>query len=156
EAFIVLGLLRVGNMPIFCCDGPAYEQTATNLVEHGSISTASSPPFWPTVERTPGYPLFLAIFHLVAPGSVLLVRVAQFGLLLLTGLLVYSIARSLISRRVAFVAAFMCITYLPLVWLATWHLTEVLSAFLIAAIVWLILRLGVKTSQRYLICALIG
>jgi 4-amino-4-deoxy-L-arabinose transferase-like glycosyltransferase len=69
---------------------------------------------------------------------------------------VYSIARSLISRRVAVVAAIMCVTYLPLVWLASWHLTEVLATFLIAAIVWLILRPDYGVSRRYLISALIG
>jgi 4-amino-4-deoxy-L-arabinose transferase-like glycosyltransferase len=140
EGLVVLGVIRMGAHEVLGGDGPEYQRYARNLVSHGAFSNAPNEPFSPSVFRTPGYPLFLALFRLVAPGSLLLVRIAQFALLGLTALLVYRVALTLTTRRAALASAIGCATFLPLVWLATYHLTEILATFLAVGVVLLFLK----------------
>ena len=120
-------------------DGPEYGRYAKNLVDHGVYSSESAPPYQPTLGRTPGYPLFLAAVRLVAGDSVLAVRLVQFALLGLLAALVFAIAMRVSGRREARLAALMTLTYLPLIWLARFQLTEVLASVLACAAVLLVL-----------------
>ncbi|MGI8863612.1 MAG: ArnT family glycosyltransferase [Solirubrobacteraceae bacterium] len=120
-------------------DGVNYEAYARNLADHGSFSSATAPPYSGSVFRTPGYPALLAVLHLFGGKSLLLVRAAQFALVGLTGLLVYFIASAVSSEAVARVATLLSISYLPLLWYAREHLSDVLATVLAAAIVWSVL-----------------
>lgn len=138
EAVLVLGLAGQGSRGVLGGDGHEYERYAANLVDHLAYSTAPTAPFQPSLFRTPGYPLFLAIFRLLTPNSLLVVRIAQFALLGLTAILVYRVSLFASSRWVALVSAIMCATFLPLIWLATYQLTEILATFLAVSVVLLI------------------
>jgi 4-amino-4-deoxy-L-arabinose transferase-like glycosyltransferase len=140
EAVVVLGALGLSSYPIWGGDSREYERYASNLVSHGAFSNALSAPFLPSVFRVPGYPLFLAFFRLLAPDSLLLVRIAQFILLWLTALLTYRVALFVSSRRTALISAVVCATFLPLLTYAVQQETEVLATFLVVAVVLLVFR----------------
>lgn len=125
---------------IIGADGVQYAQYARNLVDHGAYSDSSGPPYAPSVYRTPGYPFFLAGLRLIGGDSVVIVRVAQFLLLLVIVWLVYRIALELAGRRPARIAALLCVTYLPFLWLARTHLTEILAGTLLTAVVLLLVQ----------------
>jgi 4-amino-4-deoxy-L-arabinose transferase-like glycosyltransferase len=142
EAIVVLWVLGLGHHAILGADGPSYERYAQNLVDHLKFSDATGPPLYPSVLRTPGYPAFLALLRLLAGDSVLVVRIAQFALLAATAILVQRVGRTLLGARVGLVAGVLCATSLPLIWLANYHLTESASAFLLVAVVWILIRAG--------------
>jgi len=82
-----------------------YYQIARNLVDHGEFSQSKGAPFKPDTWRTPGYPLFLAAVMLIAGPSPVTLIVVQQGLSILNVLLLFQIARRLMSSRRASVAA---------------------------------------------------
>jgi 4-amino-4-deoxy-L-arabinose transferase-like glycosyltransferase len=140
EALLILVVLNVGNAPIPGGDGPEYDQLARNLIFHGVFSSASSPPLLPNITRAPGYPALLAIFDYVDVRPVLMVRIAQFGMVALTARLIYDIARQVSDQWTARVAAFFTATYLPLLGLASYHLTEITACLLTALATLLLIR----------------
>ncbi|NQX92912.1 MAG: glycosyltransferase family 39 protein [Flavobacteriales bacterium] len=52
--------LMTGDFTLF--DSGQFILIADNLLQHGEFSRSTSSPFFPDIARTPGYPLFLAIF----------------------------------------------------------------------------------------------
>jgi 4-amino-4-deoxy-L-arabinose transferase-like glycosyltransferase len=138
EAVVVLAVVGYGRHSVLGGDGPEYQRYATNIADHFAYSNAAESPFHASVFRTPGYPVFLAAFHLIVPGSLLLVRLAQFALIALAAVLLCRVARFVTTPGRAFAAGLICATFLPLVWLAAFHLTEALSTFLTVAVVLLI------------------
>lgn len=140
EAAVVLGAMRYGAHTVLGGDAREYQRYATNLADHLAFSNARAAPFAPSVFRTPGYPALLAFFHLIAPGSLVVPRIAQFALLWLTALLVYRVGVIAFNREVALVGAILCATFLPLVWFAASHLSEPLATFLLVAVVLLVFR----------------
>ncbi len=134
EAFAVLVLAGVGNDPVQGGDATEYARYAVNLAHHGVFSEAPSPPLHPSVIRSPGYPAFLAILEAVS-HSVVLVQIAQFALLAITALAVYAIGRRVADERTGLVAGLLCASYLPLVWYATYHLTEITACLCVTATV---------------------
>lgn len=121
-------------------DGLKYALYARNLVEHGVYSPDAVAPYDPSIYRTPGYPLFLAGLRVIGGDSVDIVRIAQFLLLGLLAWLVYGIGREIGNVWTARVAALICATYLPLLWIARMHLTETVTSVLITAVVLLLLQ----------------
>jgi 4-amino-4-deoxy-L-arabinose transferase-like glycosyltransferase len=138
--------MHIAGDPILGGDGAEYERYATNIVDHLAYSNALSAPYFASVFRTPGYPLFLALFRLLDPNSWVLVRCAQFALLGLTAFLTYRLSLFVTTRRVALISAVLCATFLPFVWLATYQLTEILATFLATAVVFLIFRARAGTA----------
>jgi 4-amino-4-deoxy-L-arabinose transferase-like glycosyltransferase len=155
ETAAILALSAEGRHSITSPDGVVYNRFATNLVDHGAFSAATSAPFEPSVYRTPGYPLFLAALRLIGGDSLLLVRVVQFLLLGLTAVLVYAAARRLFDVATARVAGVLTVTYLPFLWIARLHLTETVTSLLLTAIVVLLL-IGRRTWHFAAIGALLG
>lgn len=59
-------------------DGRVYSQLARNLIERGIYSHATEPPFFPSIVRVPGYPLFLAgVYRTFGFGDNTAVRIVQ-------------------------------------------------------------------------------
>ena len=129
EALIVLGPLGLGGYDILGSDGVEYDELARALAD-GRFETAF---------RTPGYPAFLAALQ-AAGGGELLVRVAQFGLLAATAVLAAAAARELFGDRVAAFTGLACAAFLPLVWMPVFHMTETITALLLAGTAALLVR----------------
>jgi 4-amino-4-deoxy-L-arabinose transferase-like glycosyltransferase len=139
-----VAIIAMTDDQIIGVDGRNYELYARNLIDHGAYSAEAVAPYDPSMYRTPGYPLFLAALRLIGGDSVVIVRIAQFALLGLLAFLVYGIALEIGNRFAARVAAFLCVTYLPFLWLARMHLTETLTAVLVSAAVLLMLQARVR------------
>lgn len=153
EALVILLALKQGSAPILGHDGIAYDHLASNLVQHGSYSSAVAAPFYPNVTRMPGYPMFLAFFYVISLRSLILVRIAQFILVAAMACLVYGIASQLSSVRTARISALLCATYLPFLWLASYQLTEVLTSFLVTLLVFLLVRAMTRpVSAGFWVC----
>jgi 4-amino-4-deoxy-L-arabinose transferase-like glycosyltransferase len=138
-------------------DGRTYDLIADNAFEHGAFSVETSPPYEASVFRTPGYPLFLMGIHLFAGNSILAVQLVQFVLVGLIAATVYLIGREIAGLPVARVGALLCLTYLPLLWFARHHLTEVVSTALTCLVVLLLVRLRNRADTTGIkVAAVIG
>src|SRR5579884_1799807 len=145
EAVIILAVAGQGAVRILGGDSATYDLLGTNLAAHGAFSLAPAAPYYPYIARAPGYPAFLAAFYLIEPHARLAVRIAQFALLAVTAWLVYVTAFRSVGKRPAWIAAALSATFLPLLWFATQHMTEVLAAFGATLVVCLVV---VATTQR--------
>lgn len=83
---------------------PDYLQTAQNFVHYGTWSSDPGFPPVPDSWRTPGYPLFLALF-LLAGTSLLAVGIAQYFIAAAVTVFIYTLGKRVFSERVAFWAA---------------------------------------------------
>lgn len=144
EALVILVGLGVDTAPMTGGDGPDYNHLAHNLLSHGVYSTATSPPLLENITRAPGYPAVLAIIDFVAIhlglGQVLLVRICQFAMVAVTAWLVYGIGREVADEVVARTAGVLTATYLPLLGLAWYTLTEITACLLVTLTVLLLVR----------------
>src|SRR5439155_19832640 len=140
EAFIVLGWFHLSGIALANGDDIEYHNLAVNLIQSHRFSAAAAPPFELTASKPPGYPLFLAFSYIISGYSFAFLRICQFGLLAAAALLLYASAKEVVDRQSALIAAIWCATY-PAFWgMALRHMTEVLSIFLMTALVWLLMR----------------
>jgi 4-amino-4-deoxy-L-arabinose transferase-like glycosyltransferase len=59
-------------------DAVVYARLAINLLEHGTFSLSTEPPFDPTFIRLPGFPIFIAaVYAIFGHGNDLAVRIAE-------------------------------------------------------------------------------
>ena len=94
-------LARTGSGVIASGDTASYLEPGRNLLLHGRFITGALP----EIDRTPGYPLFLALFSLIGPATAAL---AQVLLSAFTVLLVWRLARAVFAgERVALLAAWL-------------------------------------------------
>lgn len=112
-------------------DGPGYNRLAINLLVHHVYSASSQAPYEPTMYRTPGYPVFLAVIYAVAGYSLLAVRCVQLLLLWLSAWLIGWIASRFFGRSTALISSCLTLIYLPLVAFVPLYLTEIVSSFLL-------------------------
>ncbi|HUT74768.1 MAG TPA: glycosyltransferase family 39 protein [Armatimonadota bacterium] len=127
-------------------DAVEYDTIATTLLDQGRFLTpAHGMPHGEYAVRTPGYPAFLAALYWSGErwfGSrYALVRPAQLALDLAALLLTFALARRLVGRRRAMVAAAMYAAYPGFWWAASAMYSETLSIFLWAAAT-LVLTIG--------------
>jgi hypothetical protein len=100
-ALLAATLVRTGTSVIVSGDTASYLEPGRNLLLHGSFVTGALP----EIDRTPGYPLFLAIASLPGPAFAAL---AQVFLSVFTVLLVWRLARAVLGDdRVALLAAWL-------------------------------------------------
>ena len=140
EAIVVLGVLGQSAAGILGGDGPSYDLLAGNLLHHGAFSLSEAAPWTPTVYRSPGYPALLLMLHLAGLGSVVGVRIAQFAVVAVLAVVVGRVAREVGGPRAERPAALLAATYLPLLWLATQHMTEVVASAVLCGAVWALVR----------------
>jgi hypothetical protein len=100
-ALLAAALLRTGVSVIFSGDTASYLEPGRNLLLHGRFVTAGLP----EIDRTPGYPLFLAVASL--PGTAI-AAVVQVILSAFSVILVWRLARAVFDEeRVALLAAWL-------------------------------------------------
>jgi hypothetical protein len=156
EAIVILAGLGMGSAPISGGDGPVFDQLARNLIFHGAFSSSSSPPLLANVVRTPGYPVILAIIDYLGFHPVLMVRIIQFGMVAVTARLVYAIGLEVADGLTAWVSALMTATYLPLLGLASYHVSEVTTCLLTTLVVLLMIRVTRRTPASLVSVAGLG
>lgn len=83
---------------------PDYLQTAQNFIHYGIWSSDPGFPPVPDSWRTPGYPLFLALFFL-AGAPLVVVGIAQYLLAAAVAAFTYTLGKRVFSERAAFWAA---------------------------------------------------
>ncbi len=137
-------------------DEVTYHQLAVNLIEHSSFSTAAAPPYYPTVWRVIGYPLFLAAVHTIFGDSLLAVRVLNFVFLWMTCVFLYLFVKRFFSTVVAFTSAILCALYIPFVVLSFFQLTETISTSLFVLIAYLITKAPDIRKHKILFYLFIG
>jgi 4-amino-4-deoxy-L-arabinose transferase-like glycosyltransferase len=155
--FAVLSIgFNLSDWPVDKGDEPGYRTLATNILDHGALSLADHAPFEPSVLRAPGYPLFVAFAYLLSGRSVMFLRLLQFGLLGLTGILLFGLAGYFMSPISSLWASILCVTYPPFVFQAAYHLTETLATLLAVLFVYLFVRMLKRTSYERVSAAGIG
>lgn len=127
EAILVLFLLGQWHADILGGDGNSYHQVAVNLSKYFKVSYSSAFPIEPSLYRPPGYSAFLALIYSIGEYSIPLVRVVQFLLIFLTAYWLFRLVLSGFDARTAKLSSLLLATYPPVVFLAAFHLTEVLT-----------------------------
>jgi len=90
-------------------------------------------PFVPEAIRQPGYPLFVALVYTIAGESQTAVAIAQILVFALIPLLVFNLARRVLSERASLGAALLTALYSPLPYFAALVLTELWTVFVVTA-----------------------
>jgi len=100
-ALLALVLTRSGSRALYRPDTLSYLEPGRNLLLHGRFVAAGLP----ELERTPGYPLFLALASLAGPVAAAL---AQVILSVFSVVLVWRLARAVFrDERIALIAAWL-------------------------------------------------
>lgn len=139
EAIVLLNLAK--NLGVLGGDGPEYNNIALNLITKGVFSSQSDSPYKPTIFRSIGYPLFLSSIYITVGNSIAAIRFAQFLLLLFSSYLLFLLAKRFANENSAFYASVFCAVYMPLAFLCLYHLTEILSTFLVILAVYLVVKI---------------
>lgn len=138
-ALVGLGLrfFFVWHFPTVDDDTPMYEELARNWIDHHVYGLFLNGHLTPVEVRAPGYPAFLAVLYLFFGRSRLAVMLAQAAVDLitcfLTALLAARLAPEPVRRRVAIAALWLATTCPFVANYAAVPLTEVLTTFLTAA-----------------------
>ena len=140
-------------------DGLQYYQLSQSLVRDGRYALAP-PPAPPTYGRMPGYPLLLAYVAVRVPAGLephlLRATIANLILDLGTAAMLFLLLRRH-SRRAAFIALFLALTYPLLVLLSCYGLAETWTTFLCTAELFAALAVGAGDGRRWwLFAALAG
>ena len=122
-------------MHLIVQDHSDYHQLAVNLLDHAAFSQASNSTYAPTLWRTPGYPVFIALVYVIGGRSHMALGIAQYVLLWLSSLILYFLASKYVNRPAATIAAFLLATYPPLVFFAPLYCQETISTLLALLIV---------------------
>ncbi|MEW6131443.1 MAG: glycosyltransferase family 39 protein [Acidobacteriota bacterium] len=154
EILILIAFNGLGINSAPTKDEASYSLLAENLLDHHRFSWVNEPPYEPIINVTPGYPLFLALIYLLGWRAQVPVLIVQFVLLATTGWLLYLLAARFVNRRAAVIAALLCVTYPPLVFIATYRLTEIFATFLAVGLI-LLLELSLAHPKRQLQIALL-
>jgi 4-amino-4-deoxy-L-arabinose transferase-like glycosyltransferase len=136
-------------------DQDGYRRLGAVLAATGKFTRfPEARPFVPEVIRTPAYPLFVAAIYKVAGERQLPVALAQTALFAAICLLVFAIARRIVSDEVALGAAALTALFPPIPYFGALVMTEVWTGFLFTASMWMLFR--ALESERTLSFAACG
>lgn len=118
-------------------DALGYDQNAQSIISGKGISAGGKP----ISHKPPFYPLFLAGVYYIFGHSYLAVRIIQAVIGALSCLIIYSLAKDLLGRKIALISAVLSIFY-PVFIKSTEHLlTECLFILLISLIGFYLLKI---------------
>jgi len=135
---------EVVDKAIIVSDGIGYHHLALSLLSKKSFEDFDA-------FRTPGYPLFVALMYGISAGSVWFVLLIQIFLNLISVLLVYKIALTLFSRKIALLSAFLFAIDIHQALFAVTLLTDTFFVFLFLASV-LYLCKSIKENDFSSLC----
>ena len=117
-------------------DSMAYDRLAVNLVANQVFSLEDGPPFTPYTFRTPIYPLFLVGLYSVFGHNPVIPVLVQIGLNICTLLILFATGRLLLGRPQAYWGCAVLAVSGVFVLHTRYILTESLSAFLLAPVIY--------------------
>ena len=129
-------------------DQVGYKRLGAVLAETGRFTRYPDyPTFVPEVIRTPGYPMFVAtVYRLFGIDNTMAVVVAQSFVFAGLCVLVFAIARPLLSETGAIGAALATACFPPLPYFGALVVTELWATFLLTASLWMTLRARATNS----------
>jgi hypothetical protein len=132
-------------------DQDGYRRLGQVLAATGKFTRfPDAPTFVPEVLRTPLYPLFVALLYKVWGPHQLPVALAQTVLFAVTCILVYAMARRVVSEPVAIGAATATALFPAIPYFGALVMTEVLTTLLFTVSMWLALSaLGDRGLRRF-------
>lgn len=125
-SYFLYGQAGLKEIPHHDVDSKAYVMNAEFFYEHKSFASLGTVPYY-----TLGYPLWLGILFLLFGKNTLVVIIAQILLSLLSGFLVFLIARRLTDPMVARISVLFFSCNLGFLIFSQFILTEILLAFLL-------------------------
>lgn len=125
-------------------DQAYYHQTAQQIAAGNLLAESGN------LTRGPGYSYFLGIIYRLFPGQALAAIIIQWGLGVLTGLLVFLLARRLFSKTVALTASLLYALYLPALCYEGALLMAALLTLLLTAGLYCLIRGVQDGSGRFL------
>lgn len=135
---------EVVNKTIIVSDASGYHQLALSILAKKSFEDFDA-------FRTPGYPVFVALLYSISSGSVWFVLLIQILLNLISVVLVYKIASTIFSRKIALLSAFLfAIDPLQVIY-SVQLLTDTLFVFLFLASVYYLCK-SIKENNFSSIC----
>jgi 4-amino-4-deoxy-L-arabinose transferase-like glycosyltransferase len=131
EAFVILFVMNQASQGVLGGDGPFYHDTAIGLLDYSFDVKLGDRPRALTMQKTPGYSLFVAAIYAATGESFTALRIAQYLLFWLVGVGIYLLARYFVDERASKIAGLLCATCLPLVFYPIYHLSEIAATFLV-------------------------
>ncbi|UCC31077.1 MAG: glycosyltransferase family 39 protein, partial [Phycisphaerales bacterium] len=152
---VVLG--RTGSIDGYAfssLDCGEFYKIAQKVAEHGVFSQDEAPPLKPDTWRTPGYPVFLAVFMFLLGDSTATLVVVQQVLSILNVLLLFWIAGPLMNTRRAMLVAVLFLLEPYHLFYSLWLMSTTLfvTVLLLTWFVWL----RVLKTRHVGWCALLG
>src|SRR5262245_15605108 len=130
-------------------DQNGYLMLGRNLAETGRYTRfPSTPSYIPEAIRTPMYPAFVALLDLLFGESRIVIATVHALLFAMICIVVYEIARAMMSERAALAAGLAVALYPPLPYYGALVLTEVFTTFLVTASIAVWLRALWNNSMR--------
>ena len=155
NAFLVLYVLRISERELYG-DEVQYHQLTLNLMDHSAFSLETNPPFDPTLNRTPGYPLIVAFLYLISGKSILFAKIFQFLLSGINAYLLYQLAKIYVDEKTARISSYLFLIYFPFIFISAFLFTETVSIFLILSLLLLIKKYGWQNNGQILLDLVIG
>ncbi len=125
-----------------------YDTIAQNLAKHYVFSMEQQPPFHPTINREPLYPLFLSLVYKVFRNSFFAVTIAQSLIFSLTIIVLYSFISKVADNKIAFYSS-ICVTICPpLANYTSYLLSETLFIFLLIAFVYVFTMMKSRQTNK--------
>ena len=131
EAFIILFVMNQASQGTLGGDAPFYHDTAIGLLDYSFDVKYGDNPRELTMEKTPGYSLFVAAIYAATNKSFTALRIVQYILFWLVAVGIYRLARFFVDERTSKISGLLCATCLPLVFYPIYHLSEILATFLV-------------------------
>ncbi len=130
---------RIDGYAFRSLDCGEFYRIAQNVAEYGVFSQSDDRPLQPDTWRTPGYPLFLAVFIFMFGDSPSILVVVQQLLCMLNVLLVFRIAGEWMSTRWALIAACLFLLEPYHLFYSLWLMSTTLfvTVLLLTWLVWL-------------------
>jgi hypothetical protein len=129
EGIICLSLMNHPDVP-GQPDAYEYQRLAFNLANHKVFSIATSAPYEPSMFRSPGYPVFLALCFSLFGNSIQVVRILQFCIFGVAAWILYLVARRVGLRSSgAYCASFLFLSFPPFIFMSVSLMTETLATF---------------------------
>ena len=148
EAIILLYALGLGYTKLEVYDYQVYERLGINLIDRAIFSMDETPPYSPTLFRSPGYPTYIALIYSLFGRSLMALRLSQFVLLWLTAWLLYVLAARFVDFKSAAMASLICATYPPFVFVSALYIAHSLTLLFAIIIILALASLREQSNPR--------